>query len=245
MGCNLWDPFQGRGREPGMEQCPGRKQLPPAPSSDPFLPPPDPRAPSRMRLQQWGATLDSPTCHRSWNSPLTRAEAPVCPSVQFLHHRSQSTPREHFLQATFHCERAWKTYICRGSIRACVGASPQHRHPPNLHPPGRLVSKTPVPAAGDYKSRMRGPLGERNQMGCLLPHASFSFQPQLWKHGGWRVGLAAPSEACIWIPLRRVGAPPLGGRVSAGAQQPARLTADQCAWPSPFRPTTHLKVIRR
>lgn len=96
------------------------------------------------------------------------------------------------------------------------------------------------------KSRMRGPLGERNQMGCLLPHASFSFQPQLWKHGGtWRVGLAAPSEACIWIPLRRVGAPPLGGRVYAGAQQPARLTADQCAWPSPFRPTTHLKVIRR
>lgn len=35
------------------------------------------------------------------------------------------------------------------------------------------------------KSRVRGPLGERNQMGCLLPHASFSFQTsalEAWGH---------------------------------------------------------------
>ena len=51
MGYNLWDPFQGRRREPGMERWLGRKQLSLRALGRPFLPLLDLQAPSRTHLQ--------------------------------------------------------------------------------------------------------------------------------------------------------------------------------------------------
>ena len=96
------------------------------------------------------------------------------------------------------------------------------------------------------KSWMRRLLAGRSQLPCLCWPTSYSFfslhflsGPQLWMHRCTQiVGLAAPSEACIWIPLRKAGGATTGWQGVCRGSAASTLITDGCAWPSPVkRPT--------
>lgn len=89
------------------------------------------------------------------------------------------------------------------------------------------------------KSWMRAPLGGGASWDACCPILHFLSGPQLWMYGHTRIAaLAAPSEACIWIPLRKAGGATIGWPGVCRGSAASTLITDGCAWLSPVkRPT--------